>query len=117
MKSKKRAWTFVLLLFIGVSVAFAKDYRTVVFKVAQMECENCERKVKNNMKFEKGMKEFSTDLKTKTVTIVYDADKTTVEKLQQAFGKFNYVAEVVGEAGTPEKRSLTNHPQPLSKGR
>ncbi len=28
-----------------------------------MHCENCERKVKNNIKFEKGVKEFSTDLK------------------------------------------------------
>ncbi len=102
MKTKKRIWTLALVLFIGVCTAFAKDYRTVVFKVSQMECENCERKVKNNIKFEKGMKEFSTDLKTKTVTIVYDADKTTVEKLQAAFGKFNYVAELVGEAGLPE---------------
>ena len=43
-----------------------------------MHCENCERKVKNNIKFEKGVKEFSTDLKTKTVSITYDAEKTAV---------------------------------------
>ena len=47
----------------------AKDIRTAVFKVAQMKCENCVRKINNNIRFEKGLKDFHTDLKTKTVTI------------------------------------------------
>ena len=38
-----------------------KDIRVVVFKVSQMHCENCEKKVKNNMRFEKGVKELSTE--------------------------------------------------------
>ena len=30
----------------------AKDIRVVVFKVSQMHCEKCEKKVKDNMRFE-----------------------------------------------------------------
>ncbi len=85
------------MAFIGTVVVMAKDFRTVVFQVDQMHCENCERKVQNNMKFEKGMKEVKTDLKTKTVTITYDAEKTNVEKLQAGFKKFKYEAKVVKE--------------------
>ena len=33
------------------------------------------------MRFEKGLKDLSTEVKTKTVTITYDADKTNVKKL------------------------------------
>lgn len=47
--------TLVVAL-LSVTAVMAKDFRTVVFKVAQMECANCERKVKNNIKFEKGLK-------------------------------------------------------------
>ncbi|WP_196039365.1 cation transporter, partial [Bacteroides nordii] len=53
---------------------------------------------------EKGVKEFSTDLKTKTVSITYDADKTNVEKLKAGFKKFNYEAEFVKEAKQAEKK-------------
>ena len=51
----------LVVALLSVTAVMAKDIRTAVFKVSQMHCENCERKVKNNIKFEKGVKEFSTD--------------------------------------------------------
>lgn len=88
----KKVWATFVVVLLSITAVMAKDFRTVVFKVEQMECGNCENKVKNNIKFEKGVKEFSTDLKTHTVTIVYDAEKTNVEKLQSGFKKFKYEA-------------------------
>ena len=88
MKVKRMMVAFAMIL-SGLTAVMAKDIRTAVFKVSQMHCENCERKVKNNIKFEKGVKEFSTDLKTKTVSITYDADKTNVDKLKAVFENFN----------------------------
>ena len=61
------------------------DYQRVSIK--GMGCENCEKKVKNNMRFEKGVKELSTELKNKTVSITYDAEKTDVMK--QAWLKYS----------------------------
>lgn len=95
--SKKVLATLAVAL-LSVTAVMAKDLRTVVFKVEQMECGNCERKVKNNIKFEKGVKEFTTDLDTQTVTIVFDAEKTNVEKLQAGFRKFKYEAVEVKDA-------------------
>ena len=100
----KRMLTALVITLLSVTAVMAKDIRTAVFKVSQMHCENCERKVKNNIKFEKGVKEISTDLKTRTVSITYDADKTNVEKLKAGFKKFNYEAEFVEETKQAEKK-------------
>ena len=70
-----------------------------------MHCEKCEKKVKDNMRFEKGLKDLSTEVKTKIVTITYDADKTNVKNLQAGFKKFNYEAEFVKETKKDDKKA------------
>lgn len=93
----KTLFAFIIGMALCTGSAWAKDLRTVIFKVQEMECQNCENKVKNTIKFEKGLKKFNTDLETKTVTITYDAEKTNIEQLQAGFKKINYSAEVVEE--------------------
>ena len=79
------------------AIAMAKDIKTVVFNTTpEMHCANCENKIKSNIRFEKGVKDITTDLKAKTVTVKYDADKTTVDKLVAGFAKINYKATVAG---------------------
>lgn len=95
---------FLIALLLTSTTIMAKDLRTAVFKVEQMHCENCVKKINSNIRFEKGLKSFDTDLKTKTVTITYDADKTNVEKLKDGFKKFNYKAEFVKETKKEEKK-------------
>lgn len=94
MKTRK-TWITFLMAFVCAGALMAKDIRVVIFKVDQMECANCERKVQKNMKFEKGVTKLVTELKSKTVTITYDADKTSVEQLRDGFRKFNYQASVM----------------------
>ena len=83
MKTRRFLMTLAVVLFCA-SAAMAKDIRTAVFKVAQMKCENCVRKINNNIRFEKGLKDFHTDLKTK---------------------KFNYEAEFVKETKKDDKKA------------
>ena len=61
----------------------------------QMHCNNCEKKIKENIRFEKGVKSIKTDLDTKTVTIEYDADKTTIADIIKGFAKIKYEAKEV----------------------
>ena len=100
MKTKRWMATCIVAL-LGVTAVMAKDIRIV----SQMHCENCERKVKNNIRFEKGVKELATELKTKTVTITYDAEKTNVKNLQAGFKKFEYEAEFVKETKKEDKKA------------
>ena len=73
-----------------------KDIKTVVLTTTpQMHCANCEKKIKENIRFEKGIKSIKTNLNTKTVTIEYDADKTTVPAIIEGFKKIKYEAKEV----------------------
>ena len=60
-------------------------------------CVNCENKVKKNIPFEKGVKKMETDLKNRTVTVTYDAEKTNIQKLKDGFAKFKYEAKVISD--------------------
>ena len=98
---------FAMLVMLMVSaVTFAKDIKTVVFTTTpQMHCENCENKIKNNLRFEKGVKEITTSVDNQTVTVKYDADNTTPDKIQQGFKKFGYEARQLKD-GEKIKRDL-----------
>lgn len=88
------------------AAGFAKDIKTAVFNTApEMHCNSCENRIKEGLKFEKGVKDIKTDLETKTVTIEYDADKTNVENLVAAFAKINYKATEAGKAHGGCKKS------------
>ncbi len=104
MKTRRWIATCVVAL-LSVAAVLAKDIRVVVFKVSQMHCEKCEKKVKDNMRFEKGLKDIATEVKTKMVTITYDAEKTNVKNLQAGFNKFNYEAEFVKETKKDDQKT------------
>ncbi len=77
-----------------VSGAYAKDIRTVsVTTDPQMHCANCEKKIKNYFRFEKGIKKIETSVPEQRVTITYDADKTSEDKIIDSFSKIDYHAE------------------------
>ena len=83
-------------MMLTAMVALAKDIKTSVFTTnPEMHCESCEKKIKGNLRFEKGVKNIITDLKTKTVTIEYDADKTNVQNIIKGFKKIKYEATEV----------------------
>ena len=74
----------------------AKEYKTVVFTTSpEMHCANCEKKIKDNIRFERGIKSIDTNLEKKTVTIQYDADKTSVDAIKEGFKKIKYEAQEV----------------------
>ena len=86
-------------LFIALALTLAcqaKDIKTVVLTTnPQMHCANCEKKIKENIRFEKGIKSIKTNLDDKTVTIEYDAEKTTVPAIIEGFKKIKYEAKEV----------------------
>ena len=73
-----------------------KKSETVVFSVG-MHCENCKKRIENNIGFEKGVKDLIANLQAQTVTIKYDKRKTTPETLQQAIIKLGYSCEIFNQ--------------------
>ena len=99
----------ILVMFTMMMVAmvtFAKDIKTVVFTTTpQMHCAACENKIKSNLRFEKGIKSIETSVPDQTVTVQYNAGKTTPEKLQKGFEKFGYKARILKDGEKVEKNT------------
>ncbi len=105
MEMKSRLATLAITLLVAAT-GYAKDIKTAVFTTQpQMHCENCEKKIKGNLRFEKGVKSIETSVEKQTVTIKYDADKTSTDKLSQAFGKIGYQVRLLKKGEKVESHS------------
>ena len=62
----------------------------VVTTQPQMHCQNCEKKIKSNIRFVKGTKKIDTSVDEQKVTIVYDAKKADYDDFVAAFRKIGY---------------------------
>ena len=104
----KRNLLLMAALLITTAV-IAKNIKTAVFTtLPQMHCDNCEIKIKKNVRFVKGVKEIQTNIDRQTVTITYDADKTTPAKIIDGFKRINYTARQL-KKGEVVKRNADEH--------
>ncbi|MDE5940692.1 MAG: heavy-metal-associated domain-containing protein [Muribaculaceae bacterium] len=104
MKIKTMIAAAAIALMTASAPATAKEPQkeaTAVFTVSpKMSCQNCEKKIKSNIRFEKGVKSIATSLENQTVTIDYNPSKTSPDKIAAAFKKIGYKAT---EAKAPAK--------------
>lgn len=96
----KRILIFLMALLPIVGALAAKQEKQVVVLSCDLHCQNCCDKIMKNIAFEKGVKDLVCDLKTKTVTVTYDATKTDVPTLLKAFDKIGKPAKVKEQSVT-----------------
>ena len=84
-------------------MVFAVNKQKVVLS-CDLHCQGCCDKIMKNIAFEKGVKDLVCDLKGKTVTVTYDADKTDIPTLLKAFEKIGKPAKVKEEE-SPKKET------------
>ena len=90
----KRLLIFFLALLPIVSIMAAKPDKQVVVLFCDLHCQGCCDKIMKNIAYEKGVKDIVCDLKTKTVTVTFDANKTDIPTLLKAFDKIGKPAKV-----------------------
>jgi periplasmic mercuric ion binding protein len=69
-----------------------KKFAEVIF-IVNMHCQNCKDRIEKNIPFEKGVKDLTVDLEKKEVTIVFNPQKTSIEKLKKAVIDLGYTCE------------------------
>ena len=74
------------------------EVKDVTFLV-HLHCENCVKKVQENIAFEKGVKDLKVSLDDQTVALKYDAAKTSEATLKAAIEKLGYPVSGVLEPG------------------
>ncbi|MDR2683804.1 MAG: heavy-metal-associated domain-containing protein [Prevotellaceae bacterium] len=62
----------------------------VTYFIPNMHGEHCRSIIEKEIGYEKGVKDLKFDLKAQKLTIVFDADKTTEDKLKAALKKIGY---------------------------
>lgn len=95
MKTRNLLLTFLLsVVFVfGVCNIYAhedkknkKEKKTIVLK-AEIHCKSCKAKLEKNIPFEKGVRDLKVDMKAKTITVVYRADKNNKNNIIKAIEK------------------------------
>ncbi|MGN1257208.1 MAG: heavy-metal-associated domain-containing protein [Bacteroidaceae bacterium] len=81
---------------LTASAQKSKDIDTLqVTTTPQMHCANCEKKIKSNIRFVKGVRRIETSVPKQTVTIVYDSKKCNYEDFVEAFRKIGFTIDRV----------------------
>ena len=89
-----------VVFLLASNAVFAQDVKKksneakVVFSVS-MDCHSCEQKIVNNLGRSTGIRDLSTDLEKKLVTIKYQPNRTDVAKLKAAIEKLGFTCEEV----------------------
>ena len=86
----KNLLTAFMLMLVGNSFAQTAADTLVVTIQPQMHCQNCEKKIKSNIRFVKGTKKIETSVEDQKVTIVYDNKKAKYDDYVAAFKKIGY---------------------------
>ena len=95
LSNMRRILIILMALLPMVAVFAAKQDKQVVVLSCDLHCQGCCDKIMKNIAFEKGVKDIVCDLKTKTVTVTYDANKTDIPTLLKAFEKIGKPANIL----------------------
>ena len=97
----KQILTIIAALLIALG---GKELRVLtVTTTPEMHCQSCEKKIKENIRFEQGVKNIETNLEKQQVVITYDPAKTDSKKLTQAFAKIGYTIKVISDEPAANK--------------
>ena len=106
----------VIALLVGLTSINAQERKAnakagqseVVYFIPNMHCERCQAKIEKVITLEKGVKDLIFDLKAQKLTIVYQKQETTPEKLRQALAKMGYEAKSDATTAQPQNSTREN---------
>lgn len=76
-------------IYSGFQAKPVKGYKEVTF-ATHLHCQDCVKKVTENISYEKGVKDLEVSLEKQTIYIKYDPKKTDEAKLKAAIEKLGY---------------------------
>ena len=95
--SMKRFLT-ILIMATAFLCMSAKDLQTLEFSITpRITCKNCVAKIKNQLKFEKGIKSIDVSIENQKISLKFDAEKTNPDVLATSLAKIGYKATIITE--------------------
>lgn len=85
-----------IVMIVGKNANAQESATTAEIKIkTSATCDMCKETIEKNLAFEKGIKRSVLDVSTKVVTVTYNPQKTTPEKIRVAISKIGYDADDV----------------------
>lgn len=98
----------VLFMFAGM-LAVSAEAGNVVFKVTNMHCGNCAKRVEKTLKANEAVSDVVVNLEKKAVKVTFDEAKTNADALKQVLTDAKFQAEVAkGCGGCKHKKDGAN---------
>ena len=94
VKTIKSILVIGMLMIISASKVSAQSTAEIKIKTSAT-CDMCKETIEKNLAFEKGIKESVLDVNSKIVTVTYNPEKTSPEKIRLAISKIGYDADDV----------------------
>ena len=99
----------VLSILLSSLVTLAGDKTTDVFTLDHQMTGICKKRITENMRFEKGVSKIVISIPDNTITITFDAEKTSTEQLIGAFKKIGFNAILIN----PNEKENEEEPCPV----
>ena len=99
--------TFLIALIALVAIALpmsAKEITTAKVKLPTLQCGMCKRTIETKLKDHAGLDSITVSVDEKEATVVFDADVTTLEQIEQAISKSGYDANEVAADKRAQKK-------------
>ncbi len=95
---------FFLMALVVFTFMVANAETRVVTLNSNISCDRCAKTIKENIRFEKGVKKIEVDIEKKTVKITYEGKKNKAENLMEAVSKLGYKSIVVSDEEVQKKK-------------
>jgi periplasmic mercuric ion binding protein len=87
-------WITVVLAFVLPFATMAQKTKLKEVKITTSAvCSMCKETIENALAFEGGVKKATLDVDTKIVTVIYNIDKTNIDKIKLAIANAGYDAD------------------------
>lgn len=103
-KHMKTKLTILMLVLMSMSMSLIaqekpKKEMTSLYLTTEMDCQSCEQKITEQLKYEKGVRDLKCDYKKQTIYVLYKAGSNSTENIMKSLAKIGYTAkEITKEA-------------------
>jgi copper chaperone CopZ len=98
MKIRNMKSILILLMgmMLGISLHAQSARKTETIKIkTSAECDACKQRIEDALAYEKGIKSSDLDTASRIITVVYNPDKTSPDKIRKAISAVGYDADEV----------------------
>ncbi|MCO6501069.1 MAG: heavy-metal-associated domain-containing protein [Vicingus serpentipes] len=111
MKHLTLILTLILTTTLSIKSVAQNEVKILTIKTSA-QCEECKERIEKAMAYEKGVKKYNLDVKTKVLTVEYKTNKTNPDIIRKAVAKVGYDADDV----PADKEAYKNLPLCCQKG-